>query len=58
MDTFNAATGNYRTHMAKPGKEDLIGRNNLSEITFEWGARDSTGDRDHVRRILRLRSTR
>jgi hypothetical protein len=48
MDTFNAATGNYRNHLAKPGKEDLIGRNNISEITFEWGARNGAGDNKWV----------
>ena len=56
MDTFNAATGNYRTHLAKPGKEDLIGRNNLSEITFEWGARDSAGDHKKVNHTVRWRT--
>lgn len=38
--TFNAATGHYREHNNSPYTQKLIGRNNISEITFEWGQRD------------------
>jgi hypothetical protein len=46
---YKAAHALYRLHNRKPGKEKLIGVNNFSEVTFDWGA----GDDKAVRHTLR-----
>ena len=56
LATFTAATGNYRTHKATPGTVTLIGRNNLCEVTFEWGAKSSQADAKKVNHTVRWRS--
>jgi hypothetical protein len=39
LQQFNQATGYYRTYKRSAGKQqDIIGRNNLGEVTFDWGA--------------------
>jgi hypothetical protein len=55
LATFNAATGNYRAHNQKPGKEKLIGRNNISELTFDWPARDVSAGVDSKKAIHTVR---
>jgi hypothetical protein len=57
LDVFNNATAHYREHNGKPGKEKLIGRNNVCEITFDWGRRDSTGDHKAVNHTVRWRTS-
>ncbi|WP_293902392.1 hypothetical protein [Phenylobacterium sp.] len=56
MAAFNTATGDYRLHNQTAGHANLIGRNNISEVTFEWGARDSQGDHKKVNHTIRWRS--
>jgi hypothetical protein len=55
LDVFNSATGHYREHNASAGAEKVIGRNNISELTFDWGPRDTTGDRRKVNHTVRWR---
>jgi hypothetical protein len=55
METFNAATGHYREHNRNPYKEQVIGRNNICEVTFDWGAKDSQGDHKQVNHTVRWR---
>jgi hypothetical protein len=55
LATFNAATGNYRAHNQNPGREELIGRNNISELTFDWGARNVHASVDNKRSIHTVR---
>lgn len=43
------ANARYRSDIKKPGKEKLIGVNNFSEVTFDWGV----GDDKAVRHTLR-----
>ena len=46
---YKAANALYRLHNRTPGKEKLIGVNNFSEVTFDWGQ----GDDKAVRHTLR-----
>jgi hypothetical protein len=55
LATFNAATGNYRAHNQKPGHAKLIGRNNISELTFDWPARDVSAGVDSKKAIHTVR---
>ncbi len=55
IEVFKEATGYYREHNKKAGAEKLIGRNNIGEITFDWGKRDDTGDHKKVNHTLRWR---
>jgi hypothetical protein len=55
MTAFNNATGHYREHNRNPGNNSLIGRNNLCEVTFDWGAKDSSGDHKTVNHTVRWR---
>ncbi len=55
LATFNAATGNYRAHNQKPGRERLIGRNNISELTFDWPPRDVNAGVDSKKAIHTVR---
>lgn len=48
LAVFNAATSHYREHNGSAGKEKLIGRNNISEVTFDWGPREETVDHKTV----------
>jgi hypothetical protein len=57
LQTFNAATADYRSHNNRPGNEKIIGRNNIGEITFDWGKRDDQGDHKQVNHTLRWRFT-
>lgn len=47
---FAAANSHYRLHRASPGMCKIIGVNNFSEITFDWGA---TPDKRKVNHTLR-----
>ena len=41
-EAFNKATGNYRVYnRASATKQEIVGLNNLGEITFVWGAGDA-----------------
>lgn len=55
LATFNAATGNYQAHNHNHGKEKLIGRNNVSELTFDWAARDAGAGVDSKKAIHTVR---
>jgi hypothetical protein len=55
LQTFNAATANYRAHNQNAGTQKVIGRNNIGEITLDWGARDNTGDHKQVNHTVRWR---
>jgi hypothetical protein len=55
LATFNAATGNYRAHNQKPGAAKLIGRNNISELTFDWATRDVSAGVDSKKAIHTVR---
>jgi hypothetical protein len=55
METFNRATAHYREHNKRPGRQKLIGRNNISELTFDWGKRDDKHDNKKVNHTLRWR---
>jgi hypothetical protein len=55
MKTFNEATANYRTHNNTPGREKVIGRNNIGELTFDWGKHDKEVDHKQVNHTLRWR---
>jgi hypothetical protein len=47
---FHAATGNYRDYNnGAASTREVVGRNNIGEITFEWGA----GDHKQVNHTLR-----
>jgi hypothetical protein len=58
LQTFNAATGHYREHNLSAGNQKIIGRNNISELTFDWGPRDSQGDHKRVNHTVRWRFNR
>jgi hypothetical protein len=53
MQTFNVATDHYREHNKSAGNQKLIGRNNIGEITFDWGK--NQGDHKQVNHTLRWR---
>ena len=37
LNTFNTVTGNYRQYTANPSmKKQIVGLNNLGEVTFQW----------------------
>jgi hypothetical protein len=55
MQIFNAATDHYREHNKSAGNQKLIGRNNIGEITFDWGERDNQVDHKQVNHTLRWR---
>jgi hypothetical protein len=57
LQAFNAATANYRAHNQNAGPQKIIGRNNIGEITLDWGARDATGDHKQVNHTARWRMT-
>jgi hypothetical protein len=57
LDVFNAATSHYREHNGSAGKEKLIGRNNISEVTFDWGPREETVDHKTVNHTVRWRTS-
>jgi len=57
LKAFNAATANYRAHNTNAGPQKIIGRNNIGEITLDWGARDATGDHKQVNHTVRWRFT-
>jgi hypothetical protein len=42
LDAFNKVTGNYRQYNVDPGfKKQIVGVNNLGEVTFEWPDTDA-----------------
>ena len=50
---FNVATGNYRIYdKSRATRREIVGVNNLAEITFDWGA----GDDKRVNHTLRWRA--
>jgi hypothetical protein len=48
--TFAAAHSQYRLNRASPGADPIIGVNNFSEITFDWGATADTRKVNHTLR--------
>ena len=55
LQASNAATSHYRDHTKLPGKEKIIGCNNLGEITFDWAQRQQTQDPKKVNHTVRWR---
>lgn len=54
VDAFNKATSNYRTFLkANVTRRQMIGVNNLGEITFDWNVTDAT--KRHALHTLRWR---
>ena len=50
LQAFNVATGNYRVYdKNRKSRHEIIGVNNLGEITFDWG----DGDDKRVNHTLR-----
>src|SRR5207253_11262714 len=42
LDAFDKVTGNYRQYNVDPGfKKQIVGVNNLGEVTFEWPNTDA-----------------
>jgi hypothetical protein len=57
MQTINAAADSYRAHNSGAGTQNIIGRNNISEITLDWGKRVGNVDFKKVNHTVRWRYT-